>query len=119
MNVDDREVELPVRRNFYHFCTVCGEECIGTFPVYFSTIHGLRHNCSCPILSRYFGVFGWVLLLIFLTLHTRQTFADAERHHWDSMEKEWEKEKEKILNSLLGSNQEMEFPTETEVCLCM
>ena len=31
------------------------------------------------------------------------------------MEKEWEKEKEKILNSLLGTNQELEFPTDTEV----
>ena len=32
------------------------------------------------------------------------------------MEREWEKEKEKILNSLLGSTQELEFPTEAEVC---
>lgn len=31
------------------------------------------------------------------------------------MEREWEKEKEKILNSLLGSTQELEFPTEAEV----
>ena len=31
------------------------------------------------------------------------------------MEREWEKEKEKILNSLLGSSQELEFPTEAEV----
>ena len=45
-----------------------------------------------------------------------QTFAEAERHHWKSMEREWEKEKEKILNSLLGSTQELEFPTEAEVC---
>ena len=44
-----------------------------------------------------------------------QTFAEAERHHFKSMEREWEKEKEKILNSLLGSTQELEFPTEAEV----
>ena len=39
------------------------------------------------------------------------------------MEREWEKEKEKLLNSLLGSTQELEFPTEAEVeyslaCYC-
>jgi len=31
------------------------------------------------------------------------------------MEGEWEREKEKILNSLLGVGQELEFPTEAEV----
>ena len=31
------------------------------------------------------------------------------------MEGEWEREKEKILNSLLGAGQELEFPTEAEV----
>ena len=44
-----------------------------------------------------------------------QTFAEAERAGWKSMEREWEREKEKILNSLLGSTQELEFPTEAEV----
>lgn len=44
-----------------------------------------------------------------------QTFADAERHHWQSMTGEWEREKEKILNSLLGPGQELDFPTEVEV----
>ena len=44
-----------------------------------------------------------------------QTFVEAERHHWKSMEREWDKEKEKILNSLLGTTQELEFPTEAEV----
>lgn len=34
------------------------------------------------------------------------------------MESEWEKEKEKILNSLLGAGQEaLEFPSEPEVGL--
>ena len=44
-----------------------------------------------------------------------QTFSDAVRHHRHSMEREWESEKEKILNSLLGSSQDLEFPSETEV----
>ena len=44
-----------------------------------------------------------------------QTFAEAERHHWKSMETEWDKEKQKILNSLLGSNHELEFPAEADV----
>jgi hypothetical protein len=34
------------------------------------------------------------------------------------MESEWEKEKEKILNSLLGAGQEsLDFPSEPEVCV--
>ncbi len=44
-----------------------------------------------------------------------QTFAEAERHHWRSLEDEWEREKEKILNSLLGSSQELEVPSESKV----
>ena len=35
------------------------------------------------------------------------------------METEWESEKEKILNSLLGSSQDLEFPSESEVCVCV
>ena len=31
------------------------------------------------------------------------------------MEGEWEREKEKILNSLLGPSQELDFPSEAEV----
>ena len=31
------------------------------------------------------------------------------------METEWDKEKQKILNSLLGSNHELEFPAEADV----
>ncbi|KAH3768860.1 hypothetical protein DPMN_170076 [Dreissena polymorpha] len=35
---------------------------------------------------------------------TRQnTFSEADRRHWDCMENEWEREKQKILNALLGS----------------
>ena len=44
-----------------------------------------------------------------------QTFSEAVRHHQHSMESEWNSEKEKILNSLLGSSQDLEFPSESEV----
>ncbi|XP_058967670.1 nuclear pore complex protein Nup93 [Pocillopora verrucosa] len=44
------------------------------------------------------------------------TFNQAERHQWSCMESEWEKEKEKILNSLLGAGQEtLDFSGEAEV----
>jgi hypothetical protein len=45
----------------------------------------------------------------------QQTFSEAVRHHQQSVENEWESEKEKILNSLLGSSQDIEFPSESEV----
>lgn len=46
----------------------------------------------------------------------KNTFNQAEKHQWSCMEKEWEKEKEKILNSLLGAGQEsIDFAAETEV----
>lgn len=45
-----------------------------------------------------------------------QTFADADRRQWQGMEDEWEKEKEQILNSLLGSGQDiLELPLQNEV----
>jgi hypothetical protein len=36
-----------------------------------------------------------------------QTFEEAERCHWESMESEWEREKQKILNALVSSTQDM------------
>ena len=39
-----------------------------------------------------------------------------DHHQWTNVEADWEKEKEQVLGSLLGSNQEMmELPAETEV----
>ena len=53
--------------------------------------------------------------LFFLVL---KTFNQAEKHQWSCMENEWEKEKEKILNSLLGAGQEsIDFSAESEVLL--
>ena len=54
-------------------------------------------------------------LLIKSIIHMQQTFSEAVRHHQQSVENEWESEKEKILNSLLGSSQDIEFPSESEV----
>ncbi|KAL4234656.1 Nucleoporin nup93 [Mactra antiquata] len=47
---------------------------------------------------------------------TRQnTFSETERRHWECMENEWEREKQKILNALLGSGQDtIDFQPETE-----
>lgn len=46
----------------------------------------------------------------------KNTFNQAEKHQWACMESEWEKEKEKILNSLLGAGQEtLDFSGEAEV----
>ncbi|KAL5467639.1 hypothetical protein EMCRGX_G031900 [Ephydatia muelleri] len=46
----------------------------------------------------------------------RLTFDEAERHLWKSMEGEWQLEKERILNSLLGPGPDlMEVPSEPEV----
>lgn len=39
-------------------------------------------------------------------LNFPQTFDEAERNHWKCMESEWDQQKLKILNSLLGSNQD-------------
>ena len=45
-----------------------------------------------------------------------QTFEETERRHWETMESEWEREKQRILNALGGSGQEgWDFPQETEV----
>ena len=45
-----------------------------------------------------------------------QTFAEVERQHQETMMNEWEREKQKILNTLLGSGPDaFEFPAETEV----
>ena len=45
-----------------------------------------------------------------------QTFDETEKRHWECMENEWEREKQKILNALLGSGQDtIDFQPETEV----
>lgn len=47
-----------------------------------------------------------------------QTFEESERSHWECMENEWEREKQKILNTLRGLNQETtDFQPEAEVRL--
>ena len=45
-----------------------------------------------------------------------QTFEEIERRHWESMSNEWEREKQKILNALIGQGQDvLDFPQDTEV----
>ena len=44
-----------------------------------------------------------------------QTFAEAERSQWLCTEREWEEEKEQILNSLVGSGHDLDFTQDTEV----
>lgn len=48
----------------------------------------------------------------------KSTFEQIEKLHWESLECEWENEKQKILNALLGSGQDLvdiPFDTETSV----
>ena len=48
----------------------------------------------------------------------KNTFEETERRHWETMESEWEREKQKILNALVGSGQDsLDFPQETESLL--
>lgn len=48
----------------------------------------------------------------------KRTFEETERRHWECLENEWEREKQKILNALVGSGQGMvDFPQESESML--
>ena len=73
-------------------------------------------DCGCCMCTHVSHV--PVLTILPSSLAAGQTFTEAERHHWQSMAGEWEREKEKILNSLLGPSQELDFPSEAEVKLC-
>lgn len=54
-------------------------------------------------------------LLAVIEESKKSTFTEADKRQWLSMEGEWEKEKEKILNSLLGSGQDfLELPSQNE-----
>ena len=45
-----------------------------------------------------------------------QTFAEVEAQHWKCVSEEWEREKERILGSLLGGGQELaSLPSSIEV----
>ena len=50
-----------------------------------------------------------------LPLPLLQTFQEADRRCWDGMVREWGREKERILDSLLGPGQELDFPSEIAV----
>ncbi|XP_067934981.1 nuclear pore complex protein Nup93-like [Watersipora subatra] len=45
-------------------------------------------------------------LLAAIETSKRRTFTAANTRHWDSMKDEWEMEKQRLLNALLGSQQE-------------
>ncbi|XP_070536264.1 nuclear pore complex protein Nup93-like [Ptychodera flava] len=46
------------------------------------------------------------------------TFERTEKHHWDSIQTEWEQEKQKILNALIGASTDvLDIPQETESIL--
>ncbi|KAK2144899.1 hypothetical protein LSH36_721g01052 [Paralvinella palmiformis] len=45
----------------------------------------------------------------------KNTLEEAEQRHWETMENEWEREKQKILNALVGSGQaDFDFSVESE-----
>ena len=73
-----------------------------------SVIEESRKNVMHILLS--------MVLLLHTTISFMQTFAEANRRQWQCVETEWEKEKEKLLNSLLGTTHDiLELPTEAEV----
>ncbi|KAL5021935.1 hypothetical protein ScPMuIL_001090 [Solemya velum] len=54
-------------------------------------------------------------LLAIIEQTRKNTFEETERRHWECMENEWEREKQKILNALLGAGQDsLDLPQETE-----
>jgi len=48
-------------------------------------------------------------LLAVIEQTRKNTFEEVERRHWECMEGEWEREKQKILNALLGSGGQESF----------
>ena len=46
------------------------------------------------------------VLLCSVVLNDLKTFEETSRRHWDSMECEWENEKQKILNALIDTSGE-------------
>ncbi|XP_064611037.1 nuclear pore complex protein Nup93-like [Liolophura sinensis] len=46
-----------------------------------------------------------------------RTFEEAEKRHWECAENEWEREKQKILNALIGAGQELDLQPESESIL--
>ncbi|KAH9515701.1 Nucleoporin nup93 [Bulinus truncatus] len=57
-------------------------------------------------------------LLAVIEQTRKNTFEEVDTNNWDSMENEWEREKQKILNSLLGSGLEtFEFQQDPEVLI--
>lgn len=54
-------------------------------------------------------------LLAVIEQTRKNTFQETERRHWECMENEWEREKQKILNSLRGFGQDTyDFQPESE-----
>ncbi|KAJ8303074.1 hypothetical protein KUTeg_019470 [Tegillarca granosa] len=54
-------------------------------------------------------------LLAVIEQTRKNTFQETERRHWECMENEWEREKQKILNSLRGLGQDTyDFQPESE-----
>ncbi|XP_055890475.1 nuclear pore complex protein Nup93-like isoform X2 [Biomphalaria glabrata] len=57
-------------------------------------------------------------LLAVIEQTRKNTFEEVDKNNWESMENEWEKEKQKILNSLLGSGLEsFEFQQDPEMII--
>ncbi|OWF34740.1 Nuclear pore complex protein Nup93 [Mizuhopecten yessoensis] len=54
-------------------------------------------------------------LLAVIEQTRKNTFEETEKRHWECMESEWEREKQKILNSLRGLGQDtLDFQPESE-----
>jgi len=54
-------------------------------------------------------------LLAIIEQTSKNTFEETERQHWESLESEWECEKQKLLHALVGSGQEgLDYTVDTE-----
>ncbi|XP_013389179.1 nuclear pore complex protein Nup93-like [Lingula anatina] len=57
-------------------------------------------------------------LLTVIEQTRKNTLEEAEKRHWDSLVNEWEREKQKILNALIGTGHDtLDFPQEQESIL--
>ena len=69
-----------------------------------------KHVCIYTVL---FHTFCLSVMIYFLFM---QTFEEIERRHWECLENEWEREKQRILNSLVASGQNaISFVQDTDV----
>lgn len=55
---------------------------------------------------------------MYLTAYNNlQTADEVEKNHWECLESEWEREKQKLLNALVSGQEALELPSQVEKML--